>query len=44
MPSMERSRHGLLSIGTFAAATQLSLQAQCLFYQLGILTSACIDP
>jgi len=44
MPGMERSRHGLLSIGAFAAATHLSLKALRLYDQLAILKPAFIDP
>ena len=44
MPDMERSRHGLLSIGAFAAATHLSLKALRLYDQLGILQHTFIDP
>ena len=44
MPGMERSPHNLLSIGTFAAATQLSLKALRLYDQLAILKPAFIDP
>ena len=44
MPGMERSPHNLLSIGTFAAATQLSLKALRLYDQLAILKPTFIDP
>jgi DNA-binding transcriptional MerR regulator len=41
---MERTRHSLLSIGSFATATQLSLKALRLYDQLGILKPTYIDP
>lgn len=44
MPGMERSPHNLLSIGTFATATQLSLKALRLYDQLAILKPIFIDP
>ena len=44
MPGMERSPHNLLSIGTFAAATKLSLKALRLYDQLAILKPTFIDP
>jgi DNA-binding transcriptional MerR regulator len=41
---MDHTRHSLLSIGSFATATQLSLKALRLYDQLGILKPAYIDP
>src|SRR5262245_46573998 len=41
---MNDTRHGLLSIGSFASATQLSLKALRLYDQLGILMPSYVDP
>ena len=41
---MNQQRHGLLTIGSFAAATRLSLKALRLYSQLGILAPRLIDP
>jgi DNA-binding transcriptional MerR regulator len=41
---MNDTRQGLLSIGSFASAAQLSLKALRLYAQLGILTPIHIDP
>ena len=41
---MNQERHGLLTIGSFAAATRLSLKALRLYSQLGILVPRFVDP
>ncbi|HSH82377.1 MAG TPA: MerR family transcriptional regulator [Herpetosiphonaceae bacterium] len=41
---MNQERHGLLTIGSFAAATRLSLKALRLYCQLGILAPHFVDP
>jgi DNA-binding transcriptional MerR regulator len=41
---MDDTRQGLLAIGSFASATQLSLKALRLYAQLDILTPSYVDP
>jgi DNA-binding transcriptional MerR regulator len=41
---MNEPRNGLLAIGAFASAAQLSLKALRLYAQLGILTPSYVDP
>ena len=41
---MNHTRYGLLSIGSFASAAQLSLKALRLYAQLGVLTPSYVDP
>ena len=41
---MNQERHGLLTIGSFAAATRLSLKALRLYSQVGILAPRFVDP
>ncbi len=41
---MNQERHGLLTIGSFAAATRLSLKALRLYSHLGILAPRFVDP